>query len=75
MGGPNVAVYSAIDSPVIIVSMGGPNVAVYSAMDSPVIIASMRDQKWQCIVQWIVQLVELAGGPNVALYVQWIVQL
>jgi len=39
MGGPTVAVYYTIDSPVIIASMGGPNVAVYSAMDSPVIIA------------------------------------
>jgi len=39
MGGPNVAVYSAIYSPVIIASMGGSILAVYSAMDSPVIIA------------------------------------
>jgi len=34
---PDVAVYSTLDSPVIIASMGGPTVAVYSAMDSPVI--------------------------------------
>jgi len=49
----HVAVYSTLDSPVIIASMGGPNVA-YSAMDSLVIIASMGGPN--VIVQWIVQL-------------------
>jgi len=35
-GGPNVAVYSAVDNPVIIASKGGPNVAVYrSATEGP----------------------------------------
>jgi len=56
MGGPTVAVYSTMDSPVIIASKGGPNVAVYSTMDSPVIIANKGGPNLQCIVNWIVQL-------------------
>jgi len=53
-------------------------VAVYSVMDSPVIIASMhRGTKFGSEYSAIDSAVSraIAGGPNVALYVQWIVQL